>query len=323
MKLLVEKQLEPINDEARARISMVLPVLNGLLFALQQARVERLGGHGRITLADIAREYREGSGDCGICFEYAVHDAIKNQDKHIHPILSEVLEDRFGIRGGAQSILFGAEKTGAIALIETPAKFVTEDARILAGNIGRPAKLFKNWEKIKKALHDQKAREDLPESIRGVWKSDLFIGNSDEECWVGTTLKINPKQFEGAPGLRVGVYPEQKRGEAPHIDEDKNLLLCPLPYNGSFMELFYSSFFIVKQFLDADARVPKPVALPNSSDRYVASLLEERREFPILEVVGAMAAMAQPRLLETSEVGTDEEGTPVGAIAPIAQVGGK
>jgi hypothetical protein len=299
---------------------MVLPVLKGLLFALSGERVGRLGGHKIITLADLAREYREGSGDCGICFEYAVHDAIRKRDPRVYNLVSEVIEEACGISGGAESILFGAEKTGAVSLIETPDTMITSDARILAGKVGQPAKLRKNWDKIRKALRDQEAREALPESIKGLWKADLFVGNVNQERWVGTTLKINPRQFEGAPGLRIGIYPEQKKGEMPSIDPDKNLALCPLPYNASFMELFYSSFFIVKTFCASDARVPKPVALPNSSDRYVASLLEQRRGFSILDVVEAMGPLAQPQLLKTSYAGEQLEFAPIIAVAPVAQL---
>jgi hypothetical protein len=73
MKLQVETQQAPIADQARARIALVLPVFKGILFALKLERVHRLGGYHRVTLADLGREYREGDGDCGICFEYAVH----------------------------------------------------------------------------------------------------------------------------------------------------------------------------------------------------------------------------------------------------------
>jgi hypothetical protein len=117
MKLQTEEQSAQISDAARARIALALPVLKGVLFALQRDRVEGLGGHAKVTLSDLGREYRERSGDCGICFEYAVHDSLKAQDPKICPLLSEILEDHCGIKSGAQSILFGAEKTGSIVLI--------------------------------------------------------------------------------------------------------------------------------------------------------------------------------------------------------------
>lgn len=107
MKLAIEVQVAEITDETRARISMVRPVLRATLFALKQEIVDRLGGYGKITLADLARVYREGSGDCGICFEYAIHDAIKRRDPLLLPRISEVLEDFCKIPGSdARSILF-------------------------------------------------------------------------------------------------------------------------------------------------------------------------------------------------------------------------
>lgn len=317
MKLQTEKQKGPVTDAARARIALALPVLKGVLFALQRARIDRLGGYEKVTLADLGREYREGSGDCGICFEYAVHDSLRSQDALIYALISEVLEGFCGIRGGAQSILFGAEKTGSISLIETPDTLITDESRILSGRIGQPAKLKKNWDRIKQALRDTKARDRLPNSIKGVWKADLFIGSADEGRWVGTTLKLIRQDFEGAPGLRVGIFPETRHGERPSRDEKNNLVLCPLPYNSSFMELFYSAFFIVKQFLIADARTPKPVALPNSADRFVAQELEARREFSVIEILEAMYPMGQPGLTDESIVGAQEEAAPLDALAPV------
>ena len=317
MKLQTEKQKAPIEDAARARIALVLPVLKGVLFALQRERVERLGGYEKISVSDLGREYREGSGDCGICFEYAVHDAIRNKDAVICDLVSEVLADFCGIGGGAESILFGAEKSGGISLIETSNQLITGDSRILSGKIGQPAKLAKNWDKIQKAFRDTKARDRLPNSIKGLWKADLFIGSKNEGRWVGTTLKLNKHDFEGAPGLRVGIFPETKAGERPTRDENNNLILCPLPYNTSFMELFYSAFFIVKQFLTADARTPKPVALPNSADRFVAQELEQRRSFSVLEVIEAMYSMGQPNLTDETLVGNTEPSAPLDALAPV------
>ena len=79
MKLAVEIQAGPVEDETRARVAMVRPILRATLFALSMERIERLGGYAAITLQDLAREWREGDGDCGICFEYAIHDAIEGR----------------------------------------------------------------------------------------------------------------------------------------------------------------------------------------------------------------------------------------------------
>jgi len=175
MKLQKEVQRAEVSDAARARIALALPVLKGILLALQYDRVTRLGGYDKITLADLAREYREGSGDCGICFEYAVHDSLTSKDPKIHALLSNVLNDYCNIKSGAESILFGAEKSGGISLIDTSALLINDQSRVLSGNVGQPTKLKKQWDTIRKALRDTKARDRLPTSIKGLWKADLFL----------------------------------------------------------------------------------------------------------------------------------------------------
>lgn len=319
MKLQKELQRADVSDAARARIALALPVLKGILLALQRDRVTRLGGYEKITLSDLAREYREGSGDCGICFEYAVHDSLTAKDERVHSLLSNVLNDFCGIKSGAESILFGAEKSGGLSLIDTSATLVDNDSRVLSGSVGQPAKLKKQWDTITKALRDAKARDRLPSSIKGLWKADLFLGSSSEGRWVGSTLKLNKSDFQGAAGLRLGIYPEIKKGEGPSRDEKNNLILCPLPYDANFMEVFYSAFFAVKQFLLADAKVPKPVHLPNSADRFLAQQFEDRREFPVVEIIEAMYALGQPDLTSESVVGpsSDDAAAPLDAVAPV------
>jgi hypothetical protein len=142
----------------------------------------------------------------------------------------------------------------------------------------------------------------LPASISGLWRADLFLGFTDSDNWVGTTVKINRLQLEGSRGLRVGIVPShQGHSDATFVDAAKNLVVCPLPYDGAFMEVFYQAWVIVKQFLHADAQLPKEVSLPVPADRQVAKLLAERREHAVLDVIEAFEPLSQPELLVTSE----------------------
>lgn len=84
-------------------------------------------------------------------------------------------------------------------------------------------------------------------------------------------------------------------------DEAKNLVICPLHHDGDFMQVFYEGWRVVQAFIDADARVPNEVTLPRPVDREVARILEERRAFPVLEVVNAIGIFGQPELLATTE----------------------
>jgi hypothetical protein len=142
----------------------------------------------------------------------------------------------------------------------------------------------------------------LPRSISGLWKADLFLGNSAAEQWVGTTVKINPTHLQGAPGLRIGIYPRVNAADRPRKDDDLNIIRLPLPYDGAFMELFYKAFFLVRAFMNADARVPPPVRLPDAEDRFITQELEARRIFGTLAVVEAIRDMSQRTLLQTAAV---------------------
>jgi hypothetical protein len=65
------------------------------------------------------------------------------------------------------------------------------------------------------------------------------------------------------------------------------------------MEVFYEGWGVVQQFIAADAKLPKEVALPRQTERQVARYLADRRDFTVLDVVEALAPLAQPELLET------------------------
>jgi hypothetical protein len=319
MKLATETQIGSISDDTRARVAMVRPILRATLFALEGGRVDRLGGYPVLTLRDLAREYREGDGDCGICFEYAIHEAIERGDPLLQPRISEVLGHYCKVAGEARSILFGAEKGRKLELLETDVSLITPESRLLVGTRNSPVRLKAHLERVRKAFYLPEERRQLPRSIRGLWRADLFVGVPAQERWVATTLKTNPSQLEGAAGIRIGIFPEQRKGEPPSFDQRRNLILCPVPYDGSFMDLFYSAFFLVKAFLSSDAKVPKPVELPLSTDRHVARLLEERRDFAVLDVIEALEKMAQPDLLTSGSAGDPYSATATSAIAPIAR----
>jgi hypothetical protein len=319
VKLDLESQTGPIEDHTLAQIAMVRPLLRATLFALSRERVERFGGYAEVTLHDLAREWRPGDGDCGICFEYAIHDAIERRDPLLRPRIEEVLDRHCRIKGDARSILFGAEKGARLELMETNPDLLTPESRLVVSARGRPVKLKTHLDRVRRAFSLPRERELLPRSIRGLWRADLFVGSPADDRWVATTLKINPAHLEGAAGIRIGIYPETRRGEPPSFDEGKNLVLCPLPYDGGFMELFYSAFVLAKTFLASDARVPPPIDLPLSSSRFVAKLLEERRTFPVLGVLDALEKLAPPGLLLSGSAGDPYGESPTSAVAPIAR----
>jgi hypothetical protein len=302
MRILRSFQRAEIADAVRAKFAMAAPILEATLYSVSVERIERLDGYASWTLADLAREFREGDGDAGICFEWAVHEAIANHNPLIWPLASDVLDQFCGIGDGADSILFGPEKDGRIPIVESVQDALTDDSRVYVGNRGQPARLRRYIPQIVRAFHRHEERNKLPRSINGLWKADLFIGNAAADKWVGTTVKVQPSGLAPAQGLRIGIYPQLNTRDTPRRDEDLNLIRLPLPYDAAFMELYYKSFFLVRAFLKADAYVPKPVSLPDAEDRYVTEELAVRRDFTVLDVIDVIREMSQADLLETLEI---------------------
>lgn len=322
-----EQQLSPVTDEVTSIIAVIRPILQGLLYSLKEEVVMQSGGYENIPLFMLPRAYRRGDGDCGICFEYAVHDAVRRHD----PEVMDRIESAFKLcrmpGENADSILFGAEKSGALQIIDTAMDTLTDESRLLTGERQQPLKLKRYVNMLSAAFRRQSDRNRLPQSISGLWKADLFVGNTDSDRWIGATVKINASALEGARGLRLGLVPvQQGRRDNIYRDENKNLIVCPLPYDKSFMETFYTAWVIIQQFIVSDAHVPKEVALPTPSHRYVAKLLEERRNFPVVDVIEALAPLSQPELLDTKQsdavLGDTERGKLdlTGIVAPLSKV---
>ncbi len=304
MKIQLEKQLNPIADEVSALIAIVRPILTAILYAVKREIIDELGGYDRISLKLLSRIYKPGDGDCGISFEYAVHDAFKRSEPSVTERIIDAMNNYCHLNGSAHSsILFGAEKNGALKLIDTAESILTDESLLLYGSKGRPAKLKFHIKSISAAFRNTIYRESLPYSLSGLWKADLFTGFTDTDRWLATTIKINPAALEPAKGLRVGIIPSmQGQSDSIFKDENKNLVVCPIPHDGAFMEAFYKSWNIVKQFIAADAKMPKEVNIPRPPERQVAQYLEDRRNFPVLEVIEALLPLAQPELLERNNL---------------------
>jgi hypothetical protein len=142
MYIREQRQQNPVADEVLALTAIVRPILIGTLYALKKEVVTEAGGYDGVKLLMLPRLYKAGDGDCGICFEYAVHDAIGRYDGRV----LERIEDAAklcNLTGQAppKSILAGFEKTGTQQLIDTPSDALTDESRLLYGTRGQPAKL--------------------------------------------------------------------------------------------------------------------------------------------------------------------------------------
>lgn len=295
----------------------------GTLYAIKQDIIAEKGGYENTKLKMLPRIYKEGSGDCGICFEYAVHEAIKSNDDRVMSRIEDALKIcKINPQGDTQSLLFGLEKNGKLGLIDTANALLTDDSQLLYGKQGRPAKLKRHINLISGAFKNRNTRPSLPTSINGLWKTDLFVGSPSLDNWISTSVKINPRQLESANGLRVGIVPI-KAGQSDKVrkDDAKNLVICPLHHDHDFMQAFYEAWRIVQAFIKSEAQVPKEVLLPDPEQREVCRILAQRREFPVVDVLDALDAFGQSGLVKTNviDVGSDDhvaDGVTALMIAP-------
>jgi hypothetical protein len=255
LQLRLETQRNPVADEVAAITAVVRPTLQGTLFTLRRAIVDKLGGYEAITLELLARLYRQGDGDCGICFEYAVHDAVQREEPSVVEKVFDAATQHCAVAGDSPaSILFAVEKAGSEQLVDTNRTLLTDESVLMYGTRGRPVKLKRHLAAVGSAFRKPAARPNLPQSISGLWKADLFLGTSDQDRWVGTSVKINPAQLEAARGLRIGIVPT-RQGVSDAIRREGNLVVCPIPHDASFMEVFYQGWGVVQQVIAADARM--------------------------------------------------------------------
>ncbi|WP_243324382.1 hypothetical protein [Geothrix sp. SG200] len=287
-----------------------------MLYSTKADIISALGGLEKITLEQLGTVYKEGDGEFGICFEYAVHDAVRARDSTIYPIVEDVLDSFCRIRGTSESILFGIEKNGSLNIVETAKNSLTDDARVLVGKVGKPPKLKHRIATLERAFRSVKHRDRLPNCISGLWKADLFLGSPSSDQWVGTTLKLNKEELEAAPGLRVGIYPSKTK-EGPKQDSLKNMILCPMPYRGDFMVLFQASFNIAKQLMHSRGEMPKPPAIIYEDDLSVAEWLSARRKFPVMGILEALHPLMQPGLIKASDSKESIASSGIEAFAPI------
>lgn len=296
-------QTSDVHSEYEALFSVIHPILYGLAMTLKQDIVKQVGGYDKISLELFTRLYEPGDGDCGICFEYAVHDAIINKNQDVLERIDSALSKFCKIKGDTpSSILFGAEKSGQLQFIDSVMEHLTDGSILLPGTKGQPIKLKRHINGVVSAFRKPQDREKLPSSINGLWKADLFVGNTNIDKWIGTTVKINPKQLESARGLKLGIVPcRQGKNDKIYKHETKNLIVCPVPYDQSFMEIFYEGWIIIKKFILARGNMPKEIDLPSGLDRLVCKELVARKKFPILDVLEVLKNMGQPHLMYIEE----------------------
>jgi hypothetical protein len=296
-----ERQASPVEDPVSALIAVTRPIINGVAQSIGAEFVEDYEQRSLIPLKMLGRLRKDSDGDIGIAFEYAIHEAVGRSEATVLERITEALKLCNIRRGDPASILFAIEKQGAKQLIGTDLNLITDNSRALSGKQGQPVKLKKYLNTLAAAFRRPTTRPNLPQSINGLWKADLFLGSTEPDHWVGTSVKINRARLEAAAGLRIAIVPALSgRPDIIYRDEARNLVVCPVPHDASFMQTFYEGWRLVQSLCATDFRMPPEAAVPSPIAREVARVYAERREYPVGEVLEVTAEFAQPELLQTT-----------------------
>jgi hypothetical protein len=329
VEIRVISQKNPVSDEVSALWAVVWPILVGLLAALKTDVLEQAAGIDQITLEMLAVLYQRGDADCGICFEYALHDAIRRGDARVLDHLDQALWVCDIPGTGLSSILLATERTGSQQLIGTPRETLTPQSQLVHGENGLPIPLTSHLDAISAEFRTISAQPNSPQSISGTWCADLFLGRPETAEWVSASVRTDsPNRLPAAPGLRMEIIPTTPgKPDSLIRDDRRNVVILPLPWDGEFMEVFSRGWTLVQQFIDADANVPTGVGSEWSPRRHVAQELFDRRQFPLIDVIQALHPIAQPHLLLKTEdkqeeiTPLNEESALTGAvIAPISRM---
>lgn len=171
---------------------------------------------------------------------------------------------------------------------------------MLLGEGGRPVSLRDRLSEIGATFRLPSALLNLAQSIRGFWKTELFLGSADFDRWVGASVSINRWEVPAATAPRIAIIPSMAgHSDAVRLDEQKNIIICPVPHDGSFIQIFHEGWKIVQALCARNFEMPENSDFSNPLYREVARIFAERREFPIAEVVEATRKFAQPELLTT------------------------
>ena len=332
MRIDQQVQQNPVADETAALTAMTRPILVAIAQSVARERLDSIGlTYSTIPLLNLKGLWEVGDGDLGNAFEFVVHHAVINGD----PVVAERIVDALKLcRINAEdpgSIFFAVEKRKAKQLIDTRLDLITPDSVSMSGRAGRPMKLMPYMNQLAAAFYRETAALNLPQSAKGLWKADLFLGSLNEDRWVGTSVKSNPRDItvRSMAGLRIAILPSSfSPTDAVRIDEQRQIVMCPLPYDGSFVASFYQAWHLMQTLVAYNFGVVPDHLLTTAPERHIAELYKQHREHTIEQVLEATSYLAQPHLLdETTQTAislafqSDVTSETSGIVAPVPTLG--
>lgn len=310
-------QRVPVDEYGRALYAVARSILSALLDQLSDQDLTDLNvGRGGVTMRQLSHYARleRDKGMRGDGFEWAVHEAIAGDELRVTEIMADVLarvSPKFKGASGTSSLLFGYERAKYLGFLDAVVQDAGEQAVLMPDGRGRPFGFQSDW--LKHAAKGQRAENQLGHRITKVWKTDIFLSDTNARRYAAATVKSNYKQLEGGPGLRVGIVPAAVDLPAGvRYDRKNELWLAVLPDPDGFMGLFNDAYWSVASAVYTIGKQDRPpyYLKPSAKGQRVAEQIEKYPTAKVIDLIGALDEAAQQDL-----VGVDERLVSVAAPA--------
>ena len=298
------EQSAPVDEYGRAVYAVARSILRALLDSLTEEDLRDLNtpiADVRMRqLAKVARVDRD-KGMRGDGFEWAVHEAVLGMEPRVLDPLANALKQasKFMKSPEPTSLMFGHERAKYLGFMDAVVDVAGEEAYLLPEGSGRPFK-FDTW--VATAAQGKGAEAYLPERIRQVWKTDLFLSSVGDPRYFAATVKSNINLLEGGRGLRIGIVPESTdpgNRAGVRYDQSRRLWVATLDDPNGFMGLFNDSYKAVARAICNLGKQPVPVyyTKPSAKAAKVQEQLEKYPDAKVVEIEAALDDAAQQGLV--------------------------
>jgi hypothetical protein len=298
------EQSAPIDEYGRALYAVARSIVRALLDSLSSEDLRDLNTPlldvRMRQLAKVARVDRD-KGMRGDGFEWAVHEAVIGAEPRVLDPLADAMKkaSQFIKNPEPTSLMFGHERARHLGFMDAVVDEAGTDAFLLPEGSGRPFK-FGPW--VATAAQGQQAEPHLPERIKKIWKTDLFLSSAGDPRYVAATVKSAFSLLEGGKGLRIGVVPESPDAGNPsgvRYSQQHNLWLVTLADPNGFMGLFNDAYIAVARAVCTLGKLPTPpyYTKPSAKAQKVQEQLEKYPDAKVLDIDAALDKAAQQDLV--------------------------
>lgn len=200
------------------------------------------------------------------------------------------------------SLLFGYERAKYLGFLDAVVQDAGEKAVLLPDGAGRPFHFQSDW--LKCAARGQRAEHQLGHRITKVWKTDIFLSDTQARRYAAATVKSNYNQLEGGPGLRIGIVPAAvDLTPGVRYDRTNNLWLAVMPDPDGFMGLFNDAYWSVASAIYTIGKQERPpyYMKPSVKGQRLAETIEKYPTAKVSDHIEELDKAAQQDL-----VGVDE-----------------